>query len=102
MMTRGFLPCRRSTKIKPNLSNLFSARHLIRVQPESFHRDGCHLDRSPICLPVAAQDVEPDLVHDCLAASLATTDRPSLGTAIVPQPRCEPINAGLMRTQRPI
>ena len=26
----------------------------------------------------------------------------SLGTAIVPQPRCEPINAGLIRTQRPI
>jgi hypothetical protein len=26
----------------------------------------------------------------------------SPGTAIVPQPRCEPINAGLIRTQRPI
>ena len=24
------------------------------------------------------------------------------GMAIVPQPRCEPINAGLIRTQRPI
>ena len=26
----------------------------------------------------------------------------SPGTAIVPQPRCEPINVGLIRTQRPI
>jgi hypothetical protein len=42
--------------------------------------------------------------HDPLAATGPRRAKlgSSLGTAIVPQPRCEPINAGLIRTQRPI
>ena len=38
------------------------------------------------------------------SSSPGTTTKPgsSLGTAIVPQPRCEPINAELIRTQWPI
>jgi hypothetical protein len=48
-----------------------------------------------------------DTIEELRAALIAFATRYNetgslLGTAIVPQPRCEPINAGLIRTQRPI